>query len=223
MFRARIVVTVSFIETLTTFIIILLSVIYYYNSHYNQLEIRASEVSRLLLVALTESLTIGNYSSVGEIADTAFFEIPGLDFILIINEDGTEIARKQRGRNLTSKNHLAIDNTISIGNNIIALFTINYCIDELYNDLYRYIITLISLAIVGVATSNIILYSILTRISNIISSVSEGVEDIESGRVPNLMPKQRNDELGKLVDNYNSLIELARQRTTNDRRKAKNS
>ncbi len=103
--RGRVISILVIIEILTLKVIIATSAVYYYQAQLNQFQVRAYEISRLLVVTIGESLMVEQYSSMSEIIDAAFFEIDGLDYILVTKENGEILAEKRRGRNLIT-NHI---------------------------------------------------------------------------------------------------------------------
>ena len=206
--RLRIIVILVSIEILTLITILASTSIYYYQAHLHQFEIRATEVSKLLSVAIGESLMVAQYSSLSEIIDAAFFEINGLNYILVTRENGEILGEKRRGRDLVATHNISVSNAITIGsyNNIIAFLDITYCADALYDHLYDHYIVLILIGLGGVSLSSYWTYHILTKVTNTITKITNNVNTLIKGEIPNEIPTTREDELGNLVNNYNKLV-----------------
>jgi len=206
--RLRIILILVSIEILTLIAILASTSIYYYQAHLHQFEIRATEVSKLLSVAVGEALMVQQYSSLSEIIDAAFFEIEGLDYILVTKENGEVLAEKRRGRDLISTHKISVSSVITIGShaNIIALLDVTYCTDALYDHIHDHYFILIIIGLVGVSFSSYWTYHILTKVTNTITTISDNVINIIHGEIPNEIPTTREDELGKLVNNYNKLV-----------------
>lgn len=210
--RLRIILILVSIEILTLIAILTSINIYYYQAHLHQFEIRATEVSKLLSVAIGEALMVQQYSSLDEIIDTAFFEIEGLDYILVTKENGEILGEKRRGRNLISTHNISVSSVITIGsyNNIIAFLDITYCTEALYDHIHDHYFMLILIGLIGVSFSSYWTYRILTKVTNTITKITNNVNILINGEIPNEIPTIREDELGRLVNNYNKLVQELR-------------
>lgn len=172
-----------------------------------QVEIKTVDMSHLLIVSLRESLTIEHYFSIPEIIESAFFEIPEIDNMILTDNEGEILGQKRRGRDLISNNNVTVDNTICIGDNILGFLTVTYNTDSLHKEIFDQIFVSSAIGLLGIALSSIVLFNVMSKITTVIHDVNSNVELMIEGNKPEIIISQRSDELGDLVNNYNKLVD----------------
>lgn len=211
--RARVLLMLWSIEGITLFVVILFSVNYLYRHSLENIEERAREAALLLRSAVGESLMLENYPSVDEVARVAFFDLPVLDAIRVVSEEGDILADRQRGHQLLSDKHILISAPIFLGSHCFGVIDVSYSTEDALDDAWEHIMILSAFALFGMACSGLAAWEVTSRFVMAIKAIDAGVQVLAAGDMPDpLAIKAVDSELGNLVTSYNLLIAKLHQR-----------
>lgn len=198
--------TIGFIEAVTLAIVAGVSAAYLYHTGMDQLEIRARETAVLLRTAIGESLMVRNLPSVGEIVDSAFYDLPAVDRILVVDEMGQELARKKRGHALITGGHITLSESIELGSVEFGKVTVCYSTQAVVDAVRRRLVLLGSISLLSIALSAVVTGHFTGKITAALAAMEQGLTAINTGQAPQEAKYGKGNELGRLVDSYNRLI-----------------
>jgi len=206
--RLRALLILWSIEGGTFLIIILASSGYLYRDGIGDIERRARETALLLRSILIEPMLLDNPASASEIASNVFYDLPAIDRIKVQNNEGEVLAFRQRGHDITSDRHILVSAPVFLGETCFGIIDITYSTEWALADAREHAWVLSSFALFGMASSGLLTWLVTTRLVGTLRELSEGVTAIADGEMPAQEIKyNRDNELGRLVDNYNRLVE----------------
>lgn len=205
--RVRAALLLLGIEGGTMLLIIIASTGYLFRDGMGDIDRRAQETSAIVRVALAGPMYDRNEYLILATAHDVFSWIEDVDRIDVTDEGGEVLASFQRGHNLTSSDHIAVSSPIYLGETCFGLVDIVYSIEDAKRDAQSHVWALGSFAILGMACSGMVAWFTLSRWSEMISTVQQGICKIAEGDPPEeFVDYHKDDELGKLVYSYNKLI-----------------
>lgn len=211
--RLRALLILWGIEGATLLVVILSSAGYLYRDGIGDIELRARETALLLRSLLTEPMLVANPESVNEIASNAFYDLFAIDQIHVTNTEGAVLAHRQRGHDITSDNHIHISSPVFLGETCFGLIDITYSTENALVDAREHVWVLGSFALFGMACSGLITWQVLTKSLYVLEELNTGVVAMVTGYPPEPVAGYNKDnELGKLVANYNMLIATLHRR-----------
>lgn len=198
--------TLGLIEAVTLAIVATISAAYLYHTGMEQLEIRARETAVLLRTAIGESLMVAHLPSVGEIVDSAFYDLPAIDRILVTDEMDQELARRKRGHALVPGGHITLTEAIELGSVEFGKVTVCYSTASVTALVRRRLLVLTSVSLLAVAVSMAITGHYTTGVTAAIAELELGLHAINAGTAPQEAQYGKDNELGRLVASYNRLV-----------------
>lgn len=205
--RSRAILLLWGIEGGTLLVIILASSGYLYQDGVGDIERRASEAVQILRNALTDSMLVRDDEVTRYVARTAFDELDVIDRITVTNTEGDVVSDIQRGHNLISGNHITVSSPVFITSNCFGVVDVVYSTESALLDAREHAVVLSSLAVFGMGCSGLTAWVLLSRMVMAIDSVSNGIVGLSIGYEPDpIKPYPVDNELGKLVANYNQLV-----------------
>lgn len=211
--RSRAILLLWSIEGGTLVIIIAASTGYLYQDGVGDIERRASETVQLLRNSLTEPMISKNYELANYVARTASDEIPVLDRLIVVNNEGDVIADYQRGHNLYSQNHLTVSSPIFIADNCFGVVDAIYSTEYALMDAREHATVLSAFAVIGMACSGIVAWYTLSKWAETIGVVQSGISRLAAGEAPEeFVEYHKDNELGRLVFAYNRLVNQVHRR-----------
>ena len=204
--RLRAMLTLGLIEALTLTLVAGASAAYLYHTGMEQLELRARETAVLLRTAVGESLMIAHLPSVSEIVDSAFYDLPNVDRILVTDENGDELAKRKRGHALIPGGHITLTEAIELGSIEFGKVTVCYSTQSDVDAVREKMAVLSALSLLGISLS-LIVTGHYTRILTVsLAEIEAGLAAINAGAAPADAGYDADNELGRLVASYNQLI-----------------
>ena len=204
--RLRAMLTLGAIESVTLATVSVVSALYLYHTGMEQLEVRARETAVLLRTAIGESLMIEHLPSVTEIVDSAFYDLPALDRILVTDENGVELARKKRGHALIPGGHITLSESIELGSVEFGKVTVCYSTAAVIAAVREKLTVLASLSLLAIAISAWVTGRYTASMTEAIAELEIGLGQINAGAAPAAAAYDKDNELGRLVASYNQLV-----------------
>jgi methyl-accepting chemotaxis protein len=198
--------TLGIIEATTLATVAGISALYLYHTGMEQLEIRARETAVLLRTAIGESLMIAHLPSVAEIVDSAFYDLPAVDRILVTDENGAELARKIRGHALLPGGHITLSESIELGSVEFGKVTVCYSTQSVVDAVREKLTVLASVSLLAIVVSMMITGRYARAMTAVIADLEQGLQSINAGAAPAEAEYGKDNELGRLVASYNRLV-----------------
>jgi methyl-accepting chemotaxis protein len=198
--------TLGLIEATTLATVAGISALYLYHTGMEQLEIRARETAVLLRTAIGESLMIAHLPSVSEIVDSAFYDLPAVDRILVTDENGVELARRKRGHALIPGGHITLSESIELGSVEFGKVTVCYSTAAVISAVREKLAVILSVSLLAIVLSVLITGRYARSMTAVISDLEQGLQAINAGAAPAEAEYGKDNELGRLVASYNRLV-----------------
>ncbi len=204
--RLKAMLTLGAIESVTLAAVSAISALYLYHTGMDLLMERASETAVLLRTAIGESLMIEHLPSVTEIVDAAFFDLPAVDRILVVDENGVELARKKRGHALIPGDHITLTESIELGSAEFGKVTVCYSTAAVVDAVREKLTVLASLSLLAIAISAWVTWRYTAGMTLAIAEMEAGLRALSAGQAPDEAEYAKDNELGRLVASYNRLV-----------------
>ena len=198
--------TLGAIESVTLAAVSIVSAMYLYHTGMDQLEVRARETAVLLTAAIGESLMISHLPSVSEIVDRAFYDLIAIDRILVVDENGVELARKKRGHALIPGGHITLSESIKLGSVEFGKVTVCYSTAAVVEAVREKLTVLASLSLLAIAISASVTWRYTAGMTLAIAEMESGLRALSVGHAPDEAEYAQDNELGRLVASYNQLV-----------------
>ena len=204
--RARAMLILGSIEILTTLAIILSASIYLHRAGLAQAQQHAEDALRLIRAAVAESLFVVNENSAAEVIGNAFYEIPSISYLQIVGEGGQVIAEKRKGLDLTGDSLHLID-SIELGGIQLGTLHLHFSTQAITAIVRRQTLIMVGFAAVGLVISSLLMWAVMGRLGDVLASMESGLQDLVRKNQADSLPIPPGQELGRLVQAYNNLIE----------------
>lgn len=211
--RVRAMLVIGGIELVTMTILILSGIIYLHQAGLTRIHQHAEDAMLLIRTSVAESLFVSNRYSAAEIIDSALYEIPSISYLQLIGEDGEIVAEKRRGSDLTG-GYLSLSSSIELGGVEFGKIHMHFSTAELKNSVQSQPLLLGGIALLGLAFSAGVSWFALGRLTALLETLASGLSEIGTG-APEPQEVPPGQELGKLVEAYNDLIDRVHPPTRN--------
>lgn len=205
--KTRAVLILGLIQTVVMLSIILVSMLYLYNLGMAQIRERANDTLVLISSAVAESFFVSNLPSAKEIVDTAFHDIPGIDYIQVIDENNMVVVEKRKGHDLTPDAQIIVTRTIELGGINFGTFHMHYSTAVVTDAVRQQTAMLLFFSLIGLIVSSILTWFAVERFGNLLENIRIGFENIILDKATIALKVPKAQELSNLVNTYNKLVQ----------------